>query len=178
MLPLCADIMLLDYSTSNVGWLQTQLDCGYGASWDAFWQVLHEEPRYRSVKDPRSRLRAVARVEQGSVFTLPEAQWDIGTMFFVAESITGELTEFRAAMERFIASLRPGSPFAATFMAKSEGSRAGRLLLPAVAVEIEDIAVCLRGLTGDVRLTKVTSDSPLRDGYDGMIVATGWTAEP
>lgn len=179
MLPLCADIMLVDYSASNVGWLRDELDRGYGASWDAFWQVLHEEPRYRSVEDPRSRLRAVARVEQGSVFTLPEAQWDIGTMFFVAESITGERTEFRAAMERFLASLRPGSPFAATFMANSEGYRAGRMLLPAVAVEIEDIAVCLRGLTGQVRLTKVIpSYPPLRDGYDGLILATGWTAEP
>ena len=32
------------------------------------------------------------------MFDLPKARWDLGTMFFVAESITEDPAEFRAAV--------------------------------------------------------------------------------
>jgi hypothetical protein len=174
MLPFCADITLLDYAPSNVQWLRTQLDEGYRPSWDAFWQVLREQPRYATIADPRSRLRTVAHAEAGSVFDLPAGLWDIGTMFFVAESITGEPREFRDAVHGFVGALKPGAPFAAAFMADSQGSRAGAMRLPAVPVGPDDVAACLDTVAGDLRVERVTiSGEPLRAGYDGMIVATG-----
>ena len=42
-------------------------------------------------------------------------------MFFVAESITEDPAEFHAALARFVGALKPGAPFAAAFMAGSDG---------------------------------------------------------
>ena len=43
-------------------------------------------------------------------------------MFFVAESITEDAVEFRAAVAAFVGAPTPGAPFAAAFMAGSAGT--------------------------------------------------------
>jgi NNMT/PNMT/TEMT family len=173
MLPLCDEITLCEYSTSNVSWLQREIR-SYSPSWDAFWELLAREPLYKSVESPREALAAVARVERGSIFDLPESRWDIGTMFFTAESISSTPSEFRIALESFIGSLRPGAPFAAAFMENSVGYSVGTRLFPAVAITVNDVKSCLEGDTEGLTVHRMgLTNKPLRAGYDGMILATG-----
>jgi NNMT/PNMT/TEMT family len=173
MLPLCDKITLYEYSTSNVEWLQRETR-SYSSSWDAFWELLAIAPLYKSVDSPRETLAAVARVERGSIFDLPESCWDIGTMFFTAESISSTPSEFRAALESFIRSLRTGSPFAAALMENSVGCSVGTRRFPAVAITANDVKVCLAGDTEDLKVHRIgLTNKPLRAGYDGMILATG-----
>lgn len=196
MLPYCDRIRLHEFSASNVDWLKREIGGGYRPSWDPFWDALAEREPYAALTDPRERLRRIAEVRQGSVFPealvpdpnasngtdgptrnvlhgLPTRQWDIGTMFFGAESMTTDRAEFDVAMAQFMHALRPGSPFAAAFMMESKGYRVGDEEFPAVAINVDDVTECLDSLayTVDIRVTGLEAD--LRVGYGGMIVATG-----
>jgi NNMT/PNMT/TEMT family len=173
MLPLCDEITLYEYSASNVSWLQREIQ-SYSSSWDAFWQLLAKKPPYKSVDSPRKMLAAKASVERGSIFALPESRWDIGTMFFVAESLSSAPSEFQTALDSFIRSLRPGAPFAAAFMEKSLGTTVGTRRFPAVAITVNDVKNCLTGDTEDLDVCRTgLSCNPLRVGYGGMILVVG-----
>jgi hypothetical protein len=172
MLPLCYRITLWERATSNVRWLREQVD-SYAPSWDPFWQALKEDqPLYDKITRPRRALESRADVHQGSIFALPKSTWDIGTMFFVAESITSLPEEFQRATQSFVRSLRPGAPFAAAFMKRSQGYIVGAQRFPAVAIDEGDVTDTLRYVSRDLRLHTIDSTN-LRDGYEGMILATG-----
>ncbi|MGH8686012.1 MAG: hypothetical protein ACREUM_11750, partial [Nitrosospira sp.] len=144
------------------------------SSWDDFWKLLAKKAPYNSISSPRKMLASKARVEQGSIFDLPESAWDIGTMFFTAESISPKPAEFEAALDSFIRSLRPGAPFAAAFMEDSRGYEVATRRFPAVAVNESDIKRCLTGQAKELDICRIgLTDKPLRAGYGGMILAIG-----
>ena len=103
MLPWCEKILLLEYAPLNIEYLKRQIGPqGFGVEWDAFWDVLREAPGYRAV-EPRSRVSEIVRVERANLFDLDGRQrWELGTMFFVADSMSECPEEFRALYrERF-----------------------------------------------------------------------------
>lgn len=187
MLPWTKQILLTDHSESNISWLREQVaDVTSEWTWQPFWQEMRDEKGYIGVDieadSPRERLRArcasepgYAGIERLSVFELPEARWDLGTMFFVAESITNDPAEFRTAVARFAGALKPGAPFATAFMAGSDGYKVGDIVFPALPITPDDVkahftSLGASGLSVDLLQTK----HRVRDGYAGMIVATGF----
>jgi hypothetical protein len=182
MLPWCDDITVTDISRENVAWLTSAIaDAGPEDEWRwrPFWDEYRRFKGYRQFERPVERLGAVAHVAQGSVFDLPERVYDVGTMFFVAESMTSYPTEFEDATERFLCSLKPGAPFAAAFMDSSTGYEVDGRPYPAVRqVNKAVVEETLIGSGADVDVEKVDvpASDPLRDGYDGMIIAVGTTA--
>lgn len=182
MLPFCGKITLWEYSTANVRWLKEELT-SYRATWDVFWRKVKQ----RLVKDktaseprgnPRDALAGRTDVVHGSIFDLPTNAYDVGTMFFVAESLTSDFDEFERATHTFVASLRRGAPFAAAFMEGSHGYQVGSCHFPAVPVTIDDVESSLKGRTHDLVLARINSENPLRDGYAGtMILALGRAGE-
>lgn len=173
MLPLCDKITLYEYSTANVSWLKREIQ-SYSSSWDAFWELLAKEPLYNSVNSPRKLLAAKAHVVSGSIFDLPESSWDIGTMFFTAESISPVLSEFQTALGSFFRSLRPGAPFSAAFMENSLGYSVDTRQFPAVAITANDVENFLTDYTKNLKIHRIgLTSNPLRTGYGGMILATG-----
>jgi hypothetical protein len=195
MLPWTEQILLSDYSASNVRWLRDQVangdagngHPGYGPdedspwTWQPFWRELQRLEGYSRISEPREHLRDAcasvpqcAGIEQRSVFDLPKAQWDLGTMFFVAESMTEDPAEFREAIGCFVGALRPGAPFAAAFMAGSDGYDVGDNRFPALKVSREDVLTVFTELgAGKVRVERPETDHRVRPGYSGMIVTTG-----
>ena len=173
MLPFCAKLTLIDYSTSNVAWLQHETQ-SYAASWNPFWDILAEAEPYSAIDKPRLLLRQRAQAEAGSIFQLPREKWDLGTMFFVAESISERKEEFMAAVHSFIGTLRPGAPFAAGFMENSTGYQVGSRAFPAVEIRDTDVKESLRSLA-EIRppIRLEAGDSPIRAGYTGMILVCG-----
>lgn len=189
MLPWTEQILLTDFSETNVRWLRDQISGSRhrGArdvawEWRPFWQELQEAEGYREVSEPRKQLREACvndrgnpRVSQVSVFDLPAAQWDLGTMFFVAESITEDPVEFGAALARFVDALKPGAPFATAFMAGSDGYPVAGTVFPALSISVRDVRehfdrLGAHGLSVDLLRTQ----HRVRDGYAGMVVATGF----
>jgi len=186
MLPWTDQILLTDYSEPNVSWLSAQV-MDEGAEWDwmPFWQELGRHKGYSQLGEPRRRLREAcapepgsAGIERCSVFDLPAARWQLGTMFFVAESITQEYSEFRAAISSFVGALEPGSPFAAAFMAGSQGYTVDRTSFPALQVTADDVARRFTELgASELDVHSNRTSERVRPGYEGMIVATGVAGE-
>jgi hypothetical protein len=192
MLPFCGELTLYEYAASNVAWLRKEQQ-GHWPSWQPawanFWQLLVDRDLragtgapgpYQLLADPRAALSARASVHQGSVFDLvpherqPAGGWDLGTMFFVAESITSEPSEFALAINRFLDALRPGAPFAIALMEHSTGYDVGDTRFPATDVDVHTVGELLAERAPETISTRIDlGDAPLRDGYSGMIVARG-----
>jgi hypothetical protein len=176
MLPFVERLTLLDYSYSNIEWLRAQVR-GYDPGWDPFWDVLRPSTAYAEVADPREKLNRVASVVQASLFTfVPVERYDIGTMFFVAESISTSRSEFEVALARFLAVLKPGAPFATAFMENSAGYQVGAEPFPATRVSKADVDRLLSPAVEGLSVhhePAVGAEGALRLGYDGMILAVG-----
>lgn len=178
MLPWCEEITLLDRADRNVEYLEKQRR-SYDESWDAFWHLLCQDEGYATLPgDPRDRFAQVVGVEQGDLFALGGRRdhWSLGTMFFVAESLSTSHEEFRQAVECFMLSLTPGAPFAAAFMEGSEGYYVGDTHFPACKLGEPEIrsAVKRHAAEEGFRISKVGKPHAVRHGYTSMIVACGF----
>jgi hypothetical protein len=184
MLPWCSKITLTDLAITNCTWLEAAIhsvhlkDGRDEWTWQPFWDEFRDYPGYELVTDPQAALADRARLEvlQASVMDLPERNWDIGTMFFVADSMTSYPNEFEDATACFMRSLLPGSPFAAAFMDSSLGYVVADQTFPAVReVNSARVKKVLAHFSGDAQVNKigVPPMDALREGYDGMIVAVG-----
>lgn len=176
MLPWCDEITLLDRSPANVGYLDSQV-ASYDTNWDRFWQVLREHEAYGSLgASPRERFARVVKAEQGDVFGLGrhEGRWSVGTMFFVAESITASDQEFALGVEHFMRALAPGAPFAAAFMAHSLGLDVGGVRFPACPVGEGEVREALAPFADDFSVQVIAEPyDRLREGCTGMLLALG-----
>jgi hypothetical protein len=173
MLPHSRTVTLLEYSASNVDFLRAQT-ADLSERWEPFWQVVSAGGRYGEFAKARAMLAERVQVQQGSVFDLPSSNWDLGTMFFVAESISQDPAEFESAVRHFVRALRPGSPFAAAFMEHSAGYEVAGVRYPATPVGQQDVRACLGALSTQLRVERIEMQpAPLRPGYTGMIVAVG-----
>ncbi|CCK30173.1 hypothetical protein BN159_5794 [Streptomyces davaonensis JCM 4913] len=175
MLPWCDEITLFERSSANVRYLRSQV-AAYDGNWDQFWRVLCKKEAYGALDmDPRARFRDVVGVQAGDLFDLVqhEGRWSMGTMFFVAESMTSSRAEFDRGVECFLRALAPGAPFAAAFMEHSKGYHAGEHFFPACDVGEEEVSASLERFTDDFTSVRLKSSAAVRDGYSGMIVAYG-----
>ena len=186
MLPWTKQILLADFSKSNVLWLHDQLaDSSSPWRWDHFWHEMQRGKGYADIDRPHERLRNACASEQGhagieqvSVFDLAKARWNLGTMFFVAESITEDPAEFRAAVASFVGALTPGAPFAAAFMAGSAGYPVDDTHFPALPIEPDDVRRHLTELNvREPSVDLLETSHRVRDGYEAMIVATGFASD-
>jgi hypothetical protein len=173
MLPYCETVTLFERGRDNRRWLFGQRE-HYSSIWDPYWDLLTKNQRYRRI-DPRQAFQNRMRVRHGDILdsTNPRNRWGVGTMFFVAESITQREREFNLALTNFIGMLKPGAPFAAAFMQESQGYRLGGIDFPAVSIGPVHVEHYLERRVDDLTVTPVVSSKPLREGYKGMILALG-----
>jgi hypothetical protein len=182
MLPWCDEITLFERSAANVSYLEGQRP-SFDREWDSFWSLLCEDPEYRRIDaDRRERFRQAVRIEPGDLFALgrPEGperrvrRWGIGTMFFVAESLSTSRDEFRQAVSSFLRALEPGAPFAAAFMAGSKGYEVGDLHFPACDVGETDVKEAIHPFAPKTEIRHLANVSHVvRPGHTGMILALG-----
>jgi len=183
MLPFCDRVTLYDYSAANVKWLEQQHKKRWPAwrrwpswrqAWKSFWKLLRTEPAYAALRRPKDALAERVEIMQGDVLAKPaQDAWDMGTMFFVAESITRDEGEFLKAVDNFFAMLKSDAPFAMAFMEHSKGYHVGTTQFPATDIDFDDIYSCLHERAHDVKIHPIVGKKPLRDGYSRMIVAHG-----
>jgi hypothetical protein len=114
-----------------------------------------------------------------SVFDLPRRAWDLGSMFFVADGMTSEETEFEWAVRSFLDALTPGAPFMMAFMEGSAGYDVSGVRFPGVRVTPGSLNELLARLpvTGTGLLRTDNAVRRLRPGYDAMLLVTGYVAD-
>jgi hypothetical protein len=172
MLPYASRVTLYERAYTNRVWLEKEL-IEPRPSWERFWSAIAEDrPEYQRINKPFDVLHRHAAVEKGNIFELKPGRYGIGTMFFVAESITTRESEFTRATRSFVNSLRPGAPFAAAFMQNSSGYIVGSQRFPACSINEDDVRKALAPVARKVEIEPIESHG-LRDGYSGMLVAIG-----
>jgi SAM-dependent methyltransferase len=175
MLRHCRKITLCDYSKENVAWLRRTI-ARLPESWAPFWEVLAPGSGDEGFAWAREILRQQCTVRRRSIFRLPNSRWDIGTMFFVAESLSEDHHEFERALGSFFRALRPGAVFAAAFMESSEGYEVEDVEYPAVWIDKGQLEASIRAFAQvrhcEVRRVDI-NPSPVRAGYTGYLVALG-----
>jgi hypothetical protein len=179
MIPWVEHIVFTEYAPRNIDWLRKNLRHTPGEwDWQPFWDLVAGLPSYRTVDDPRRRLAAAHEIRPLSIFELPRREWDLGSMFFVADGMTTEEEEFELAVRTFLDALLPGSPFLMAFMEGSEGYDVSDKQFPSVNVTERSLYAMLAGLpvTGTSVLRTDNSTKPLRPGYDAMLLVTGFVA--
>jgi hypothetical protein len=175
MLPFSHDITAWEYSPPNSMWLRAQRE-ELDPAWQAFWARMCTYEPYQKDADIQSSLRKCLQVKSLSVYELPPRMWDLGTMFFVAESISPSQQDFRDAVDQFLSALKPGAPFATAFMERSTGYSVGSKHYPAYTVDGDEIRSYLAQRTTGLRTEFIDHDKTLRSGYNGMVLAMGHRA--
>lgn len=181
MLPWAERITFTDFADTNINWLTENLADAPGEwAWQSFWDRLAGLPGYRDVEQPRRRLAAVHDITSANVLKLPSHAWDLGSMFFVADGITTDEREFKAAVRSFLGSLTPGAPFIMAFMENSVGYDVSGVSFPAFKVTLESLTELLAQVpvTGTDVLRTDNSVRRLRVGYTAMLLVTGCVADP
>lgn len=173
MLPFCDHITMYEYAATNREWIEGQKR-HRDQTWDPFWEILAQRPEYRELGADWGRHLDRLDVVEGDVLQLePSRDYDFATMFFVAESISEEFSEFEAAVGRFVKTLTSGGRFAAGFIKESMGYRVDDRWFPAVSVVEDQVSQQFERLGATVNIGTIDLINPFREGYGGMIVATG-----
>jgi hypothetical protein len=176
-LPVARRVTAWEYAESNVAWLRKELAGGVlRPPWAHFWEIAqtaHDAGR-AAIAQPIRALNVVAEIVQGSIFDLPQREWDAATMFFCAESITERQDEFERACAAFARAVRPGGALAAAFLAGSRGYEVGDQSFPAVSISPASLERAFAGLARDIVLTPIGERAEeIRSGYSGMIFLSG-----
>ncbi|GGQ10572.1 hypothetical protein BKA00_005230 [Actinomadura coerulea] len=184
MLAYCRKITLIEYGAANVEYLRKEIQY-LSDSWRPFWTVISRFVGGRDFEWARRTLRERVTVVQGDIFTdLPVAEFDIGTMHFVAESLTAKPQEVRYGVRNFTRSLRRQSPFAMANMAGSHGYWVGDVWFPAAPVYATDVEWMLDLLAFKKWVEEIDKGGPSvhldaegkpMDDYSGYLVSTGLT---
>lgn len=134
--------------------------------------MLREAPAYAAV-EPRPLVADIVRVERGNLFDLEggDRRWSLGTMFFVADSMSEAPEEFHRGVRCFMNALGEGAPFAAAFMKESVGYRVGAHDYPAYRVNEETVGQSLEPFTQELEIHDLHHS--VRPGHEGMLLALG-----
>lgn len=172
-LPIASEMTAWEYSSSNVSWLKSELASdAVRPQWRHFWGIVRDfyGPQADLPANPMPVLAERAQVLQGSVFDLPERQWDAATMFFCAESITERRSEFEAACTRFARCVRPGGALVAAFLVGSSGYAVAERPFPVLNVSEADIREVFAPLSTDQQTQRIgIVEREIRSGYSGMV---------
>jgi hypothetical protein len=172
-LPYASRVDVMEPSAAGRAWLREHTSAP-PYPWAHLWAYMTDVSPTHAVADVEQLLADRLTVVDGSVFDLPPSAWDVVSMHFVAESITAEAAEFRAAVGSFVRAARLGGSFIASFMENSSGYTVGELRLPAVPVDAGAVESAFRPWSDDVEVVRIPlGEAPLRAGYSGMLIATG-----
>lgn len=175
-LPRSARLTAWEYSDANLRWLTDELARpALREPWVHFWSIVRKAygAPYHLPEDPMPVLCARTRVQKGSVYDLPERQWDAATMFFCAESITDQFEEFQLACSRFAKCVRSGGTLTAAFLLSSEAYVVAGHRYPVLKLSEALLSTVFRSVADNVVIQTIgAADDEVRSGYVKMAFLT------
>jgi len=176
-MPRAARLTAWEFAPSNIAWLAAELERdGMRPQWRHSWALAREayRPEYSLPDNPMPILRTIITLHQGSIFDLPERNWDAATMFFCAESITGRQDEFEAACAAYARCVRSGGMLAAAFLVGTSRYVVAERPFPILPLSAESIEATFARHATDVKAEKIgIVDREIRSGYAGFVFMTG-----
>lgn len=169
-----------EYAPTNIAWLKEELQCDHSRwQWQHYWRLVRETvPNGAELpENPLEALRGRVDARQGSIFDLPEAGWDAGTMFFCAESITQRQDEFERACRCFAGAVRPGGTLVGAFLNRSDHYAVADYEFPGARATRESVLAAFGDMIADVAIEMIgIVEEEIRIGYSGTILLTATRA--
>lgn len=165
-------IQAVEPSAASVAYLQGQLRNGADRSWSAFYEECRR--RLPTLPPDLNTALSIVEVTHAGAAEIGADAYDLGSMHFVAESVTEDLAEFTALCERFAKAVRPGGPLIAAFMENMGRYRLGDgSSWPGVRVDSDIVRAVFARLATGIEVTRIEADATLPDyGYTGMVLMT------
>ncbi|HVZ99396.1 MAG TPA: hypothetical protein VG841_03670 [Caulobacterales bacterium] len=177
VMPRVRSLTAWEYAASNVAWLKQELESSsLRSQWRHWWDVARDEygAGYDLPDNPIPALKLKTEVRQGSIFDLPERQWDAATMFFCAESITRDRAEFERATACFARSVKSGGFLVGAFLVHSGGYVVADRPFPVLSLTSDEIIAAFSQHATDVRVEQIgIVEREIRSGYSGFVFLTG-----
>lgn len=173
--PRVGSLTAWEYAGSNVTWLQRELvSTTLRPQWRHWWDVARAAYGEELPDNPIPMLKAKTEVRQGSIFDLPEREWDAATMFFCAESITRDRAEFERATACFARCVKTGGFLLGCFLVHSGGYVVADRPFPVLSLTAEEIIAAFSQHATDVRSEMIgIVEREIRSGYSGFVFLTG-----
>ena len=176
-LPRARRLTAWEYAESNIAWLEAELRTErMRPQWQHFWRATRQAygPAYDLPDNPMALLGSKCNLSNGSVFSLPERNWDAATMFFCAESITERQDEFEAACAAFARSVKPGGAMIAAFLVRSAGYIVADRPFPVLCLSAETIETVFSRHAENIKAVRIgIVEREIRSGYSGFVFLTG-----
>lgn len=171
-----AKIDMLEWSPANREYmtklLAGQLAEDQAATWRKF-EVFMRQQAGDIYEGCEANAKAAVNITEGNIFELPEAQYDLVSSYFVAESIVDSNMPFREAMQSLAKAIKPHGVLIVAHMVGSEGYYAGEgTLFPAVNLSVADLKEAYADADLDCTIVPVgeNTSEKAREGYHGMAV--------
>ncbi|KAJ8136123.1 hypothetical protein OY671_010664, partial [Metschnikowia pulcherrima] len=137
-------------SASNVAYLRRTCREGADPCWTPFWQLCRQlDPASPADLDGVSR---GSTIHHGDASRVPSGQHDRVSMFFVAESVTGDRDEFEQRSRRFAAAAAPGGHSVAAYMAGMPQYESGGEISPSFPLDRHTSETVMRPVTRQSRI--------------------------
>jgi hypothetical protein len=176
-MPRAAQVTAWEYAPTNIEWLRNEMTAPeMRRQLREFWDVIRQawRPDYDLPAHPYPALQAKAALHQGSIFDLPARQWDAGTMFFCADSITQKMDEFERACTAYARSVKTGGTLACAFLLRSGGYEVAGQPFPVLRLTTPDVTAIFEKLAADLETHEIGMvEEEIRSGYLGMLFVTG-----
>ncbi len=175
-MPRAASVTAWEYAPTNVAWLKAEIQRDeMRQQLGEFWDVVRKAWPGRDLPDnPYPVLRQKAKIVQGSIFDLPERQWDAGTMFFCADSITEKMDEFARACGCYARSVKVGGTLSCAFLLRSGGYVVAERPFPVLTLTTDDVKRVFTPLVTEMETQEIgVVEEEIRSGYSGMLYLTG-----
>jgi hypothetical protein len=157
-------------SAANREYLHKVCEQGADACWLEFWRLCRElNP---TLPGDLAQVLARVGVRRGDAFTLPRARYDLVSMSFVAESVTGVREEFEEICRRFASAAAPGGHLVAALMAGMPSYELGGEVLPSCPIDEDALTGALRGLAEELDVRRLPPDPTLPYEHDGVLLLT------
>ena len=163
-------IHVIEHSAANVEHLRAVCAQGADPGWLPFWQLCRD--LLPELPADLAQVLSRVRVSQGSAFALPARRYDLASMFFVAESVTGERDEFELLTQRFVRAAVPGGRLVAAFMAGMPQYELAGEVLPSFPLDEAGLEHVVGPLTTDLTIERLPADPTIPYEHDGVLLMT------
>ena len=160
----------LERSAGNVAYLRRTCREGADPYWIPFWQLCRQlDPALPADLDG---VLGGLTIRHGDALEIPLGRHDLVSMFFVAESVTGDRDEFEQLSRRFAAAAAPGGHLVAAYMAGMPQYELGGDTLPSFPLDRQTLETVMRPVTRQLRIWQLPPDRTLPYEHDGVLLLT------
>lgn len=170
--PHVSKLDLIEYSENNLDYLYKNIG-DTGRDWHKY-QVYMSKFDKEYKHDITKSIKRKSNIKKGSVYKLPANKYDLISMFFCAESITGHYPTFARACHSFLRSAKKGGLVIAAFMKQSKGYSVDGIRFPATQITARELETIFMPSMKEVAIVEISkSKHALRAGYEGMLLLVG-----